>query len=166
MDRRNSSNKASLRHQVAAGRYVLLALTGLTLINLLFLVLKVEYHFLLSAAVPYYVNWLAVKLAWPAGWSVVMALLSLILVGFYGVCWVLSQRQRIWWAAAMAAYLLDTLLLIIFAATLLKNPASCVLEILVHVGVAYLLFVADQATGALQRLRQRRRMAQKERERV
>jgi hypothetical protein len=60
--------------------------------------------------------------------------------------------------AAMAAYGLDTLLLAIFAFTLLDNPASCILEIVTHLGVLYLLAAADQASAAMQRMRQRARM--------
>ena len=158
MERRVNPNKAKFRRQVAAGRYGLLALTGLTLVNLLLLIFRAEYHFLLSGAVPYYVNWLCRKLNAPGVWSVLAAMLSVGLTVFYGACCFLSRRRRIFLTAALAGYALDTLLLMIFAFTLVENPSSCVLEILIHLAVLALLTAADQAAGALQRMRQRARV--------
>ena len=155
MDHRRSSYKAKFRHQVAAGRNALLVLTGLTLINLVLLICKANYHFLISAAVPYYLNWICVKLGAAWIWRVLAALLAIGLVGFYGFCWLQSHRRRIFLTAALGAYGLDTLLLLIFAFTLVEKPASCVLEILTHLAVLGLLVVADQAAGAMQRIRSR-----------
>lgn len=156
MDRRTSSNKAKYRHQVAAGRYALLAVAGFTLVNLL-LMFKANYHFLLSAAVPYYVNWLCAKMELAGIWPVLAGLLAVALEGFFCVCWVQSYRRRIYLTAALAGYALDTLLLMIFAFTLVENPASCILEILTHIGVLGLLAVAEQAAGVLHRMRRRPR---------
>lgn len=157
MDRRGNSRKAILRHQVTAGRSALLAVTGLTLVNLILLIFNAEYHFLLSGAVPYYVNWICDKLGLFWVWSLLAATLSVGLTFLYGACWVLSQRRRIFLTAAVGFYALDTLLLVIFAFTLIGNPASCVLEILTHLAVLALLIVAERAAGALQRMRRRPR---------
>lgn len=165
MERRRSSHNARLQRQVDAGRYVLLALTGLTLTNLILVAWKVEYRFLLSAAVPYYVNWLALKLGWGMGWTVFLGLLSVLAVAFYGGCWMLSRQQR-FLTLALMAYGLDTFLLAIFAFTLLDNPSSCVLEIAVHLGVWYLMYMAQQAAGILRRYRKSGKKPQKERELV
>lgn len=159
MERRINPNKAKFRHQAAAGRYALLAVAGLTLINLLLLIFRAEYHFLISAATPYYVNWLCVKLNAHWIWSVLAVLLAVVLVLFYCACWFFSQR-RIFLTAALGAYALDTVLLVIFTFTLLDNPASCVLEILTHGGVLYLLVTADAAVAALDRMRRRARTAE------
>ena len=169
MERRTNPNKAKFRHQAAAGRYALLAVAGMTLVNLLLLLFRAEYRFLLSAALPYYVNWLCVKLEAHWIFCALAVLLAVALEGFYCICWFLSQR-RIFLQAALGAYALDTVLLVIFAFTLLDNPASCVLEILTHGAVIYLLVTADGATAAMERLRRRSRTAepveQKERMRV
>ena len=158
MERRINPNKAKFRRQVAAGRYALLAVTGLTLVNLLLLICRADYHFLISGAVPYYVNWLCQKLDASGVWSVLAATLSVGLTVFYAACWAMSRRRRIFLTAALGAFGLDTLLLMIFAFTLVENPASCVLEILTHLAVLGLLALADQAAGALQRMRQRARV--------
>ena len=165
MDRRASSNKAKIRHQIMAGRWVLLAVAGLTLVNHLMLLCGAAYHFWISAATPYYVNWLGAELGLSGAWPVVNVLLALVLDGFFIACWALSRRRRVFLTAALAGYALDTLLLVIFAFTLLRNPASCILEILTHLVVTYLLLTADQAAGALQRMRQRHPW-QKEREHI
>ena len=157
MDRRTNSNKAKFRHQLAAGRYTLLALTGLTLVNLLLLICRAHYHFLLSAAVPYYVNWICVQLKAAGIWRVLAVVLAIGLTAFYGICWFLSHRRRIYLTAALGMYALDTLLLLIFTFTLVENPASCVLEILTHAAVLGMLAVAEQAAGAMQRMRRRPR---------
>jgi hypothetical protein len=160
MERRGKSRKAILRHQVAAGRCALLAVTGLTLVNLILLICKAEYHFLLSGAVPYYVNWLCAKLDSAWIWLLLAAILSVGLTVLYGACWVLSQRRRIFLTAAVGFYALDTLLLVIFAFTLVGNPASCALEVLTHLAVLALLAVSERAAGEMQRMRRRPRISE------
>lgn len=157
MERKINPNKAKFRHQLSAGRYTLLAVTGLTLINLILLICKADYHFLLSGAVPYYVNWLCAKTNASGFWTTLAAIFAVGLTIFYGACWTMSCRRRIYLTAALGCYALDTLLLVIFAFTLVENPASCILEILTHLAALALLVTADQAAGALQRMRRRPR---------
>lgn len=162
MERRINPNRAKFRNQAAAGRYVLLAVAGLTLVNLLLLLFRAEYHFLISAAVPYYVNWLCVKLGAHWFWRLLAVLLAAVVLGFYCACWYLSHRGRIFLTAALGAYALDTVLLVIFALTLVENFASCILEILTHGAVLYLLVTADAAVAALGRMRRRGQRRERE----
>ena len=162
MERKQNPNRVKFRNQAMAGRYALLAVAGLTLVNLLLLLFRAEYHLLISAAVPYYVNWLCVKLGASWIWSVLAVLLAVGLVGFYCACWYLSHQRRLFLTAAMGAYAVDTLLLVIFVFTLVENFASCILEILTHGAVLYLLVTADAALAALGRMR--RRAERRERE--
>ena len=155
MERKHNPNRAKFRTQAAAGRYALLAVAGLTLVNLLLLLFRAEYHLLISAAVPYYVNWLCVKLGVSWFWWVLAVLLAVAMVGFYCGCWYLSHQRRMFLTAALGAYAIDTLLLVIFAFTLVENFASCILEILTHGAVLYLLVTADAAVAALGRMRRR-----------
>lgn len=157
MDRRASQRRAIIRHQLAAGRLILLAVALLTLVNQLLLLFKVDYHFLLSSAVAHYVNWLWVQMDAHWGWAVLNVLLTLCIDVFYCGCWFLSGGRRRYLTMALFAYGLDTLLLMIFAFTMLSNPASCIIEILAHLGALYLLMMADQAAGAAQRMRYRTR---------
>lgn len=162
MERKHNPDRVKFRSQAAAGRYALLAVAGLTLVNLLLLLFRAEYHLLISAAVPYYVNWLCVKLGASWFWWVLAVLLAVAMVVFYGGCWYLSHRGQVFLKAALLVYALDTLLLVIFALTLVENFASCILEILTHGAVLYLLVTADGAVAALGRMR--RRAERRERE--
>ena len=51
--------RRSLLQHIGLGRTVILLLLTVSLLNQLLLLLKVNYHFLFSTAVPYYLNWLA-----------------------------------------------------------------------------------------------------------
>jgi hypothetical protein len=151
MRRENATKRirARLRRQAESGRLCLLILVAVSLINQLLLAFGVPYHFLFSAAAPYYMNWCCVQLS-PGGWWVALAVI--LTVGCYvayAVCWLLSGRSREWMVAAVGLYGLDTLLLLIFSLTLLENPVSCLLELLVH-GVCLVLLV--RALMAAQRL--------------
>jgi peptidoglycan/LPS O-acetylase OafA/YrhL len=150
-----------LRQQVDWGRLGLLVILAVTLLNQILLLFRVNYHFLFSAAVPYYLNWLARELSANSDVGVFgffASVLTLLLYGAYAACWFQSGRRKEWLMAALGLYGLDTLLLIIFCLTLLENPASCLLEILTHcVGIA-LLVVAVRAAEQLSRLPKQRRV--------
>jgi hypothetical protein len=150
-----------LRQQIGWGRTALLVIMGVTLLNQILLMLRVDYHFLFSAAVPYYLNWLVQELGAQSdvgAFGALAVVLTVLLYGAYIVCWLQSAQRKEWLMASLGLYGLDTLLLIIFCLTLLENPASCLLEILTHgVGLA-LLVVAVRAAEQLSRLPRQRRV--------
>ena len=147
-----------LRQQVGWGRNGLLAILAITLINQLLLMLQVEYHFLLSAAVPYYLNWLVRELGATGAFPALATVLTIALYAAYIACWLMSSQRKEWLVAALGLYGLDTLLLVIFTLTLLDNPASCLLEILTHgIGIA-LLVIAVRAAEQLSRMPKQRRV--------
>ena len=164
MEQRRKERRAILRRQVTCGRLVLLAIVVLSLINQLLLMLGVEYHFWISAAVPYYLNWFCVQTGAALGWRILAGLAAVGLLAAYIFCMVLSLRKREWMTLCLGLYGLDTVLLAIFSFTLLENPASCLLEICVHIGCALLMFIADQAAGQLSRMRRKPRRVIRERE--
>ena len=146
-----------LRRRAAWGRLSLLVMVAVTLVNQLLLALNVKYHFLWSAAVPYYLNWGLREMGAQGTAPLLAGVLTVGLYGAFLACWLLSGRRRVWLSAALGLYAVDTLLLIIFAATLLKNPSSCILEILVHGVLLALLIVAVRARGQLSRMPKLRR---------
>lgn len=150
-----------LRRQIGWGRMALLVILGVTLLNQILLMLRVDYHLLFSAAVPYYLNWLVQELGATSDVGVFSALavvLTVLLYGAYIVCWLQSAQRKEWLVASLGLYGLDTLLLIIFCLTLLENPASCLLEILTHgIGIA-LLVIAVRASERLSRMPRQRRV--------
>lgn len=147
-----------LRQQVEWGRLGMLAMVAVTLVNQLLLALGVDYHFLFSAALPYYLNWSLKELGIRGAASVFAGLLTVAVYVAYLACWLLSGRRREWLAAALGLYAVDTLLLIIFAFTMLESAAACVLEILTHGVLIAVLFVALQAAQRLSRMPRIRRL--------
>lgn len=147
---RGGKRQKLLQH-IGLGRTAILLLLAASLVNQLLVLLNVNYHFLFSTAVPYYLNWLGVKLGGNAGatplkvFAVIVAFLTFV---GYVACWVLSAQRRDFSKIALWLYGADTVMLVIFAFALLNNPLSCLLEVLVHlVGIAILY---DAYTSALQ----------------
>lgn len=152
--------RRKLLQRIGLGRTAILLLLAVSLINQLLLLLKVNYHFLFSAAVPYYLNWLGEKLGGTAGatplkvFAVIVTFLSFVA---YVACWVLSARRRELLKAALLLYSADTVMLVIFAFALLNNPFSCMLEVLVHlVGIA-LLYNAHCSALALRKMSKKKK---------
>lgn len=150
--------RRQLRQRVEWGRLALLVIVGVSLINQILLLFGARFHFLPSAAMPYYLNWLARQLDM-TGFKVVATLLTPIFYVAYLACWLLSARQKEWMMAALGLYGVDTVLLVVFALALLANPASCLLEILIHGLLLVVLFFAFQAHERLSRMPRRRRPA-------
>lgn len=132
--------RRQLRQKVEWGRWGMLAIIAVTFLNQILLLCGVKYHFLFSAAMPYYMNWMAIQMDL-TGFKVVATLLTILLYLAYAACWLLSGHQKEWMLAALGLYSVDTVLLFVFAVTLLENPASCLLEILTHgLGIALLVY--------------------------
>lgn len=153
MNQRLSEQKANARHCVAWGRTCLLAVVMFSLVNQLLLALGVDYHFLISAAVPYYADWICLKINLTGIVPTLMTLGSVALYVAYVACWALSRKGRVWLSVALGLYGLDTLLLIVFTFTLLENPLSCVLEIVTHLACLAMLVMAVHSAGELSRIR-------------
>lgn len=130
--------RRTLQRQVGWGQLALLGIVGVSLINQVMLGLGINYHFLFSAAMPYYLNWLGRQFS-NVGFTVVAVLVTVALYGAYGVCLLRSHEPQ-WFWVGMILYAVDTVLLVIFALVLLENPVSCLLELLIH-GVALVVLV-------------------------
>lgn len=149
--------RRQLRQKVELGRLGLLVILGITFINQLLLLFGVDYHFFFSAAMPYYLNWLARQLDVTAFKAVATIVTLMIYVGL-AACWLLSGRLLEWMLATVVFYCVDTLLLVIFAVTLLEQPSSCLLEILSHGLVIAMLYFTYKALEQLDKLPRRRRV--------
>jgi hypothetical protein len=131
--------RRTLQNQIGRGRLVFLALLAVTLINQIILWFWSDYHFLFSAAMPYYLNWLAGQLP-NVGFKVVVTIVTLAMYGVYGPC-LLRFFEVQWMKTALGMFAIDSILLAIFAFVLLENPMSCLLELLVH-GIAIAVLVS------------------------
>lgn len=152
--------RQKLRQSIGLGRTAILLLLAVSLLNQLLLLLKINYHFLFSTAVPYYLNWLARKLGGPAGVTplkVLAVILTLLIYSLYLACWVLSARRRDYLKTALLLYCADTVLLVIFAFALLNNPFSCLLEVLVHIVGIVVLYHAHRSAQQLRQMSRKKR---------
>lgn len=145
-----------MRRRLNLGRTSLPVMVSVTLVNQLLLAMGVNYHFLFSAAMPYYINWTVRELDLRGAVPVLSAVLSVGLCSVFLTCWMLSRRRRGWLRAALGLYTLDTLALLVFAVTVLRNPAACLLEALTHAVLLALLAYAVAAEEQLRRKPQRR----------
>lgn len=156
--------RRKLRQHIGLGRTAILLLLAVSLVNQLLLLLKVNYHFLFSAAVPYYLNWLAQKLGENEGvtfFKVFALLATVVIFAVYIACWMFSAQRREYLKTAMVLYCVDTVLLVIFAFALLNNPFSCLLEILTHlIGIA-LLYDGHRSAQQLMSMSRKRRPARR-----
>lgn len=151
--------RRQLRQRLEWGRMAILAIVAISLLNQILLWCGARFHFLVSAAMPYYINWLARHLGM-TGFKVAATFLTLLLYAAYLACWLLSARKKEWMMAGLGLYGVDTVLLVVFALVLLENPASCLLEVLIHCLILALLFFAFQAAERLSKIPRRRRPQQ------
>lgn len=154
--------RRKLQQHIGLGRTALLLMLLVSLLNQLLLLLKVNYHFLFSSAVPYYLNWLARKLGGPAGVTplkVIAVIVTLLIYLLYVACWLFSAHRREFLKTALLIYSADTVLLVIFAFALLNNPFSRLLELLIHLVVIGLLYNGHRSAQQLRRMGKKRRPA-------
>ncbi len=154
--RSDRARRRQLRQRIEWGRMGILVVVAISLINQILLWCRVQYHLLFSAAMPYYLNWLAGQLG-TTGFKVMATLLTILLYLAYAVCWLMAGHRRDWLLASIGLYGFDTLLLIVFALTLLKNPISCLLEVLTHGIVLAVLVIAYMAAADLSKMPRLRR---------
>ena len=152
----NRRLRLQLRQQIEWGRWAILGITVVSLLNQLLLWFGGAYHFLPSSAMLYYVNWLSGQMG-GAGLKVLATMLTLMLYAAYGACVLMCGGRRDWMSATVGLYGVDTLILAIFAFTMLENPASCLLEILVHLALLVPMVNAIRAFDRLERLPRIRR---------
>lgn len=162
MTQRDDSQRTlrrQLRQRLEWGRMAIFVLVAVSLLNQILLWCGVRFHFLTAPAMTYYINWLARQLDM-GGFKVIATMMTLLLYVAYLACWLLSARKKEWMMAALGLYGVDTVLLVVFALVLLENPASCLLEVLVHCLILALLFFAFQAAERLSKIPRRRRPIQ------
>lgn len=150
--------RRQLRQRIEWGRLAMLVIIFASLVNQILLWCGAKYHLIFSAALPYYLNWLAGQLD-STVFKVLATMLTLLLYCAYAICWLMSGHRRDWMLATIGLYGVDTLLLIIFSFVLLTNPISCLLEILVHGAVLALLILALLSAQKLSKMPRLRRPA-------
>lgn len=159
------SRTQRLRRRINTGRITLLVISLVSLLNQLLLLLDVDYHFLFSAATPYYLNWLGQALSvYHAAtfYKLIAAIISILVFAYLMFCWVFSAQDWKWMRNGLVFYCIDTLVLIVFAIGFLENPFSCTLWFLMHLVGVVLLYRAFSSSQELDQINRRRKRREQE----
>ncbi len=151
----DKNTRAYQEQMVKGARATLLAVMLFTVVNLVLLVAEQGSYFLFSASVPYYLTMLGILMDRALGGRTflftALAVSAVCLVA-YLLCWLLSKKRGGWLTVALALFVVDTVLLVVCAFTLLENPASCVMDAVFHGLAIYELAVGVRGVKKLKQL--------------
>lgn len=131
-----------LLRQVSNGRYSLLLIVILTMVNIVMTLLDTGRYFLFSASVPYHLVFLGMAFengfvdgAWDVRGSLTYTglVIALVIVAVYFLCWLLSKKRPGWLTAALVLFVIDTVILVILAFVLYDSPVSELMDLLLHI---------------------------------
>lgn len=157
----DKNSREYLLRQIGGGRYSLLLVVILTVVNLLMVLLDADRYFLFSASVPYYLVFIGkgiengfVNGAWEISGTLTYTglAIALVIVAVYLVCWLLSKKRAGWLTAALVLFTVDTVALVGIAFFLYDNPAMKLLDLLLHIWAIVELVQAVHANGKLKAL--------------
>ena len=141
-----------LTSKVASARYSLLLILIFTAVNLVMLLLDSGYYFLFSASVPYYLT--GICFVFDGGslgtFTVIALVLSLVILGAYLLCWLLSKKKTGWFIVALVMFIVDTLGLIGFC--VLAEDFSGIVDFVFHAWVIWSLVGGISAGSKLKQL--------------
>ncbi len=153
IEKPEKDSKAYLEAKVKTGRGGLLMVLIFTVVNVAFLLLDMNTYFLFSAAVPYYLTVLGLifdsSLFGEWGSIDVFTLtalgISLVILGAFFLCWLLSKKRLGWLIAALVLFVVDTICLAGFTWLLMENPLENLVDFLFHFWVIWELIQAVRA---------------------
>ena len=143
-----------LLKQVAGGRYSLLLILIFTVVNLVLLLVDSDRYFLFSASVPYYFTAFGIGMdsAFSSGigtYTITALVISLLILGVYLLCWILSKKHTGWLTAALVLFCVDTVGLL-FLSYIFET--SNLLDFLLHAWAIYALAHGIYCAGKLKKL--------------
>lgn len=118
----DKNSREYLLRQVANGRYSLLLIVILTVVNLIMTILDTNTYFLFSASVPYYLVFVGMGIengfvdgAWNVKGTLTYTglVIALVIVAVYLLCWLLSKKRAGWLTAALVLFIIDTVALVV-----------------------------------------------------
>jgi len=154
-------SRVNLNRQVTGGRYSLLLIFLLTIVNLVLLLLNTDRYFLFSASVPYYLTLIGMGLDnnfSPLSWdeigtyTLTALVISAVILLLYFLCLLLSTKRPGWLGAALVLFVLDTLALGGFSLALYDNPMVNLMDGFLHLWAIVELFQAVRANSILKKL--------------
>ena len=130
----DKNSREYLLRQVANGRYSLLLIVILTVVNLIMTILDTNTYFLFSASVPYYLVFVGMGMengfvdgAWNVKGTLTYTglVIALVIVAVYLLCWLLSKERAGWLTAALVLFIIT------FA--LYDSPMGKLVDFLLHI---------------------------------
>ena len=155
------SSAEQLNRQIAGGRYALLLIFLLTIVNLVLLLVDADRYFLFSASLPYYLTLVGMGLDnnfTPLRWDVIgtytltALVISAVILLLYLLCLILSTKRLGWLAGALVLFVLDSVALVVFTFALYENPAVNLMDGFLHLWAIVELFQAVRANRKLKQL--------------
>ncbi len=146
------NNTLALARQRSTAQYMLLATVLTTVANIILLLANSTFMIPYCAALPYYLTMLGNYFdgyAFGTYTATGMAM-AFVLLAIWLLLWWKSKNSARWLKAGMVAVIIDTVLLAVFAFVFLEDPASCLVEGLLHIAVIYEIHVGLKAHRQLQ----------------
>lgn len=146
------------RAQIAGGRYALLVVIILTLINLAAVIAGSGRYFLFSATIPYYLTLFAKGMdnnfsfdSWNivGSYTRIALVVSVAVLCVYFLCWLISRKRPGWMAVALGLFALDSAALLFVASLLYGNPLAVPLDVFLHGWALWQLFQAVRGNKKL-----------------
>ena len=138
----DKNSREYLLRQVANGRYSLLLIVILTVVNLIMTILDTNTYFLFSASVPYYLVFVGMGIengfvdgAWNVKGTLTYTglVIALVIVAVYLLCWLLSKERAGWLTAALVLFIIDTVALVVITFALYDSPMGKLVDFLLHI---------------------------------
>ena len=157
----DKNSREYLLRQVANGRYSLILIVILTVVNLIMTILDTNTYFLFSASVPYYLVFVGMGMEngfVNGDWNVRGTLtytglvIALIIVAVYLLCWLLSKKRAGWLTVALVLFIIDTVALVVIAFALYESPEGKLVDLLLHIWAIVELVLAVRGSKKLQEL--------------
>ena len=130
----NSVDKNSPEYwakMIAGGRYSLLLIVILTVVNIVLLLVEADRYFGIC--------------------TIIALVIGVLLMGVYMLCWALGEKKPGWLTAALVLFSLDTVVLLIISFTLIDSPLLNLMDIILHALAIYELVMAVICAGKLKR---------------
>ena len=147
----DKNSREYLLRQVANGRYSLLLIVILTVVNLIMTILDTNTYFLFSASVPYYLVFVGMGIengfvdgAWNVKGTLTYTglVIALVIVAVYLLCWLLSKKRAGWLTAA----------LVVITFALYDSPMGKLVDFLLHIWAIVELVLAVRGSRKLKEL--------------
>ncbi len=146
-----------LLKQMAGARSSLLIVLAFTLVNLVMLLVDSGRYFLFSAFVPYFLTAFGMGMDMGMGYdgigtcTIITLVISAVVLGWYLLCWILCKKRPGWYIAALVAFALDTVVMLVLL-FVMGGMAESIMDLVFHAWVIVELVQAISANSKLKKL--------------